>query len=53
MTSAKTDSDQPADLAQAAATRKQQWEAENREAIENYNRFVEEHGVFSDGLRAF
>lgn len=33
--------------------RKRQWEEENREAIDNYNRFVEENGVFSDGLRNF
>lgn len=33
--------------------RKRQWEDENREAIEQYNRFVEENGVFSDGLRSF
>ncbi len=33
--------------------RKRQWEDENREALEQYNRFVEENGVFSDGLRSF
>lgn len=33
--------------------RKRQWEHENRGALDNYNRFVEEHGVFSDGLRSF
>ena len=32
---------------------KRQWEDENREALEQYNRFVEENGVFSDGLRSF
>jgi antitoxin CcdA len=36
-----------------AAERKRRWEEENREAIDNYNRFVEENGVFSDGLRNF
>jgi antitoxin CcdA len=39
-------------LPQAAAARKRQWQDENREALENYNRFVEENGVFSDGLRS-
>ncbi len=31
----------------------ERWQAENREAIEAYNRRVEAQGVFSDGLRAF
>jgi antitoxin CcdA len=30
-----------------------QWKRENEKAIQAYNRFVEEHGVFSDGLRKF
>jgi antitoxin CcdA len=30
-----------------------QWLAENRKTIEARNRFVEEHGVFSDRYRAF
>ncbi len=30
-----------------------QWESENRSAIEAYNEQVEQHGVFSDGLRTF
>lgn len=29
------------------------WLEENRNAIEAYNRDIEEHGVFSDGLRSF
>jgi antitoxin CcdA len=33
--------------------RKRQWEEENREALDQYNRFVEDNGVFSDGLRSF
>ena len=33
--------------------RQEQWLAENCEAIEAYNSHVEEHGVFSDGLRSF
>lgn len=41
-------------LADAVAKRqREQWLAENREAIEAYNRYVDEHGVFSDGLRSF
>jgi len=31
----------------------QRWQEENRDAIEAYNRRVETHGVFSDGLRSF
>lgn len=30
-----------------------QWIAENGKAVQAYNRFVEENGVFSDGLREF
>lgn len=30
-----------------------QWLAENKAAIEAYNEHVEQHGVFSDGLRSF
>jgi antitoxin CcdA len=29
------------------------WQAENREAMEEYNRRIEARGVFSDGLRQF
>lgn len=29
------------------------WQAENREAIEERNRFIERHGLWSDGLRQF
>lgn len=29
------------------------WKEENREAIEEYNRRIEAHGTFSDGLRRF
>ncbi|CAG0942309.1 hypothetical protein GPROT2_01649 [Gammaproteobacteria bacterium] len=32
---------------------RQQWLAENREAISAYNDEVERDGVFSDGLRGF
>lgn len=30
-----------------------QWKAENASAIQAYNSFIEENGVFSDGLRDF
>ncbi len=29
------------------------WQEENREAIEAYNRMIEEEGLFSDGMRMF
>lgn len=29
------------------------WREENREALEDYNRRMEAHGAFSDGLRRF
>lgn len=32
---------------------REQWLNQNREALEDYNRWVEKHGVFSDGLRRF
>ncbi len=43
-----------AHLAVMVKTKKQEkWLAENREAIDAYNRFVDENGVFSDGWRSF
>ena len=33
--------------------RREQWLDENRSALDEYNTFVEKHGVFSDGLRQF
>jgi antitoxin CcdA len=33
--------------------RRAQWIKENRPALDDYNAFVEAHGVFSDGLRQF
>jgi antitoxin CcdA len=33
--------------------RQQRWRDDNREAIAAYNEHVEQHGVFSDGLRKF
>lgn len=32
---------------------REQWLKENKLAIDKYNNFVEENGVFSDGLRSF
>lgn len=29
------------------------WAEENKDAIDAYNRYVAEHGLWSDGLRAF
>jgi antitoxin CcdA len=36
-----------------ARARSERWLAENREALDAYNRHVERDGVFSDGLRNF
>jgi len=33
--------------------KRRQWREENLDAIEEYNRRIEAHGVFSDGLRQF
>ena len=30
-----------------------QWLAENQDALDQYNRRIEKHGTFSDGLRRF
>ena len=30
-----------------------QWLTENRKALDGYNRRIEKHGAFSDGLRQF
>jgi antitoxin CcdA len=30
------------------AERARRWQEDNREAIEAYNRFIEEHGIFND-----
>ena len=32
---------------------RERWQAENREAIDAHNQFVERHGLWSDGLRQF
>lgn len=31
----------------------EQWREENRPAFDAYNKYVDEHGVFSAGLRSF
>lgn len=36
-----------------ARQRRDQWLAENQQAIDAYNEHIERHGVFSDGLRTF
>jgi antitoxin CcdA len=36
-----------------AAARREKWKRENAEAIAEYNDFIAEHGVFSDGHRRF
>lgn len=33
--------------------KRRRWLMENKQAIEAYNKRVEEHGVFSDGMRSF
>jgi antitoxin CcdA len=38
---------------QIRAEKRKRWLEENREAIEAYNRHIEEHGVFSEGMRTF
>lgn len=38
---------------QLRAEQRNQWIAENAKAIQAYNSFIEENGVFSDGLRTF
>ena len=39
--------------AAVAEAKRKSWIEENREAFESSNRFVEEHGLFSDGRRLF
>ena len=36
-----------------AATKRQRWLEENREAIEDYNRHVEQHGLILERYRQF
>ena len=39
--------------AHVRAEQRSQWKKENAKAIQAYNIFIEENGVFSDGLRKF
>ena len=39
--------------ARLAEERRRRWLEENREAIEEYNKHFEKHGLWSDGLRMF
>lgn len=34
-------------------TQRSQWLTENKDALDDYNRRIEKHGTFSDGLRRF
>ncbi len=38
---------------QVQEVRRQHWQDSSHEAIEEYSRFVEEHGCFGDKLRSF
>jgi len=38
---------------QIRAEQQKQWRRENERAIQAYNRFIEQNGAFSDGLRKF
>jgi antitoxin CcdA len=38
---------------QVREARAKAWAEENREAIESQNRWIEKHGLWSDGLRLF
>jgi len=43
-----------AGLAEAIRQKEREaWLKKNRAALDAYNRYVEKHGVFSDGLRSF
>lgn len=41
------------DAGHALLQSRQEWLKENRNAIDHYNKRVEEHEVFSNGLRSF
>ena len=38
---------------QVRAEQRSQWKKQNAKAIQAYNSFIEENGVFGDGLRTF
>ena len=39
--------------AEVKRRRAEQWLKDNKPSLDAYNKFVEKHGVFSDGLRGF
>lgn len=39
--------------AEVKRRRTEQWLTDNKPSLDAYNRFVEKHGVFSDGIRGF
>ncbi len=39
--------------AEVKRRRAEQWLRDNKPSLDAYNRFVEKHGVFSDGIRGF
>jgi post-segregation antitoxin (ccd killing protein) len=43
----------PNDQHAAWQAARSQWLAENQSAVDEYNRRIEAHGTFSDGLRRF
>lgn len=58
MKARKPNTNLPAHVEEALAgqlKQKQQelWQKQNTNAINAYNRFIQAHGVFSDGLRSF
>jgi antitoxin CcdA len=38
-------------MEELAEAKRKKWRQENRDAIAAYNKYVEKHGVFSDGVR--
>jgi antitoxin CcdA len=40
-------------MEELAEAKRKKWRQENRDAITAYNKYVEKHGVFSDGVRSF
>ena len=49
----RDDRSQNAEAVAALRTAQQKWQEENREALENHNRYTEKYGLFSDGRRRF
>jgi antitoxin CcdA len=40
-------------MEELAEAKRKKWRQENRDAITAHNKYVEKHGVFSDGVRSF